>query len=533
MTVPGFDAFDDRTTYPQALARRAEWHPDRPYLEDVAGRRLTFSAAHAQALTWADALRRLGVQQGDRVAVLMPPSFEAAMAWLGAAWLRAVEVPINTNYRGELLRYLLLDSGSCILIADARYADRLGTVLPGLPNLRVVVLIGTSEVAPDVGADAGVEVIAGEQFLAGAVPATGLDEPQIWDIAGVLYTGGTTGPSKGVVIPWGFYRIGCAILDDLTPDDAFYAPFPMFHGIGKVALMSMAYSGGRDVIREQFQTQYFWDDVDAHRCTFTVLLPTLFGWLLAQPKTPADRSHALRAVMGYGDLSSFKERFGVRIYNQWGMTEAGNPIGRRDVTDNWGSCGRVRPGYQVRIVDQRDFEVPVGEVGELIVRTERPWTVNLGYLGKPERTVEQWRNGWIHTGDAFRQDAGGNFYFVDRLRDYIRRRGENISSFEVEAIVRKHPAVVEVAAIGVPSEDGEDEVKICCVLAPDRQITPPELLEFLIPLMPRFMVPRYLEFVAQLPKTPSSGTVRKVELRANPLNEHTWDRVAAGRMVPR
>jgi crotonobetaine/carnitine-CoA ligase len=187
----------------------------------------------------------------------------------------------------------------------------------------------------------------------------------------------------------------------------------------------------------------------------------------------------------------------------------------------------------VRIVDEHDIEVPAGVVGELIVRTRVPWTVNAGYLGMPEQTAEAWRNGWFHTGDAFRYDEDGNFYFVDRIKDSIRRRGENISSFEVEAYVNEHPAVLESAAIAVPSEHGEDEVKVCVVLKPDGILEPEELIEHLIPRMPRFMVPRYVELVDALPKTEATQRVQKVLLREEPLNDKTWDREKARISVPK
>jgi crotonobetaine/carnitine-CoA ligase len=246
-----------------------------------------------------------------------------------------------------------------------------------------------------------------------------------------------------------------------------------------------------------------------------------------------DKMHSLKYVTLISDMDAARKRFNVTVNTHFGMTEAGVPFGRNNVTDNFSSCGRVKPGYEVRLVDDLDFEVPVGEVGELIVRNAEPWTLSQGYFGKPEKTIESWRNGWLHTGDALRRDAEGNYYFVDRKRDYMRRRGENISSFEVEAIVSQHPELAEVAAIGVPSEHGEDEVKIVVVRRDGSALTHEELLYFLIPRMPRFMVPRYIEFAKTLPRTPATQHVRKVELRVTPLNKNTWDREAAGIEIPR
>jgi crotonobetaine/carnitine-CoA ligase len=231
-------------------------------------------------------------------------------------------------------------------------------------------------------------------------------------------------------------------------------------------------------------------------------------------------------------VAEFERRFGVRVMTSYGMTEIGMPFvsdGSNLANDT--SCGRLVPGwagYEVRIVDEHDQPLPPNEAGELVVRTREPWVLNRGYHGKPEATAAAWRNGWFHTGDAFVCDEDGNYYFFDRIKDAIRRRGENISSFEVEALVNEHPEVVESAAIAVPSEYSEDEVKVCVVRADGSTLTESQLIEFLVPRMPKFMVPRYVEFVEALPKTEGTMRTRKFELRTEPLNDATWDREAAG-----
>jgi crotonobetaine/carnitine-CoA ligase len=257
------------------------------------------------------------------------------------------------------------------------------------------------------------------------------------------------------------------------------------------------------------------------------------GLLMLLPPDPSDRDVPLQRVyMGplIPQVEEFKERFGVVVGSGFGMTEIGVPIG----TDgfelaNTTSCGRIRegyPGYQVRIVDEHDEEVPVGTVGELVVRADEPWVITPGYWRQPEKTAEAWRNGWFHTGDGFRCDEDGNYYFVDRIKDAIRRRGENISSFEVEALVGQHPCVQECAAVAVPSELSEDEIKVVVVPRPDTTIDPAELIEFLEPRMPKFMLPRYVEVIDGLPKTDATFRTRKVELRRAGLTPTTWDREA-------
>jgi crotonobetaine/carnitine-CoA ligase len=238
-------------------------------------------------------------------------------------------------------------------------------------------------------------------------------------------------------------------------------------------------------------------------------------------------------------LDDFKARFGVRVATSYASVEQGPALhvsGWDTSSSTWKSCGRLRqgyPGFEVRIVDGSDYDVPRGEVGELIVRSSEPWTMSAGYYGMPDRTAEAWRNGWFHTGDAFTCDQAGNYYFVDRVKDCIRRRGENISSFEVEAEVNAHPEVIESAAIGVPSQFGEEEVKILVVRQPESDLTAEELIHFLIPRMPRFMVPRYVQFVTEVPKTEATMRVKKYLLRDTAIDETTWDREKTDIKLPR
>jgi crotonobetaine/carnitine-CoA ligase len=526
--VEEFDRFE---TLPSVIARRAENHPQRIYLQDTAGRSLTFQQTQALALKWAAALGRAGVGEGDRVGVMLPPCLEAAVVWLGIGWVQGIEVPINIAYRSHMLHYVLQDSAVKILVIEQSYLERLAEVGHRLDSLKMVIVINVTTPFP---AGLKVSLVRVEEFLHNIESVKDLPVPKPWNKAGMIYTSGTTGPSKGILYPWGFWTLLAKMfIDYLGPDDAFYAPFPMFHGSGKMPILAMAFAGGRVVIREAFNTRLFWSDIDNYECTFTMLLPTMAQWLLSQPPSPDDTRHFLKHVLMYGNLQAVRHRFGLKVHTSFGSGEAGNPFVGHDVIANFTSCGKIRPDYEVRIVDEYDYDVPVGEVGELLVRTKPPWTMNLGYFGQPEKTLETRQNGWYHTGDAFRCDEQGNYYFVDRKKDYMRRRGENISSFEVEALVTQHPQVAEVAAIGVASEHGEDEIKIVVVLHPGQQLLPEELIAFLIPRMPRFMIPRYIEFVSELPKTDATFRVRKVELRENPLNERTWDREVAGILLPK
>jgi crotonobetaine/carnitine-CoA ligase len=232
------------------------------------------------------------------------------------------------------------------------------------------------------------------------------------------------------------------------------------------------------------------------------------------------------------DAAAFSRRFGCDIYTVFNMTEVSTPILSGKNPSPLGTCGTPRPGVEVRIVDENDCEVAPGTVGELIVRTDAPWTMNHGYFRNPEATARAWRNGWFHTGDAFRADADGHYFFVDRIKDAIRRRGENISSFEVETEVCAHPAVKEAAAVAVPSEHAEDEVLVAVSLVEGASLDPAELIRFLLPRMAHFMVPRYVRVVPELPKTPTQK-VQKHLVRSEGVTADTWDRVAAGIEVKR
>jgi crotonobetaine/carnitine-CoA ligase len=259
------------------------------------------------------------------------------------------------------------------------------------------------------------------------------------------------------------------------------------------------------------------------------------NFITKRPSGPEDRDHPLKKVIIAPlseDAPAFAARFGVETYTLYNMTEISTPLVSELNPTKIGSCGKARKGVELRLVDEHDCEVATGDVGELLVRTDAPWALNSGYYKNPEATAAAWRNGWFHTGDAFRRDEQGRYYFVDRFKDALRRRGENISSFEVEALVNAHPGVLESAVIPVPSEWGEDEIKVCVVRS-DVTLTEEQLVRDLVATMPRFMIPRYVELVESLPKTEAMQRVKKVLLRDDPLNERTWDREAAGVDIPR
>jgi crotonobetaine/carnitine-CoA ligase len=524
---------------PHLLAERARSTPDRLAMVDVAGRQCTYADLQHSCLTWAGALRRLDVQAGEPVLTMLPNSFECYEVWLGVAWLRAIEVPANNMYRGDMLRYVIDNSTARVVVISVRYLDRLAEVIADLPGVEVVVVPDADDA--DL-ADLGVRVLGRQGFFDGVAPADDLEGPGYHDIMAMIYTSGTTGPSKGVLVPWAeLYEFVRVTPEGMVPEGgAYYTVYPGFHVSGKSSLYLAARYHAHIVIRESFSLTEFWSDIRAHDVKAAGLIGPLAAMLLLPPRQPDDADTPLeRVYMGplVPQLDEFRERFGVQVGTGFGMTEIGAPIASNGFDlANSTSCGRLRTGpphYEARVVDELDEPVPPGTVGELVVRARDPWVLNVGYWRMPDKTAAAWRNGWFHTGDAFRCDEDGNFYFVDRLKDAIRRRGENVSSFEVEAGVNQHPAVAESAAVGVPSALGEEEIKVVVVPRPGEQLDPQELVEFLIPRMPRFMIPRYVEIAESLPKTDATFRTRKVELREDLINERTWDRESHGVAFPK
>ena len=525
---------DRNLVLPHLITQLAERLGDQPAVINVTGPSVTFRELNDEVLRWAAAYQRAGLSAGETVVTMLPNSLEAYYAWLGAAWVGALEVPANNMYRGSMLRYLIENSEAQTVLLAERFVERLAEVAPELTRLKKVIVPDATGDLPDL----PFEVVRGDEFLAGIEPARDLPGPEARDVMAIIYTSGTTGPSKGVLVPWAeLYYFANSLPDDLLgPGDRYYSPYPAFHMSGKSALYQTAITDSTLVIRESFSATAFWDDIRDNDITSLALLGPLAQILFQMPATDRDADNKVHS-MALGpiipQIEEFKERFGIpRHTTGYGMTESGIVAFGGWNPPNYKTCGKPRqgpPGYEVRVVDEFDEPVPAGTAGELIVRCSEPWCMNLGYWQMPEKTAEAWRNGWFHTGDGFIIDEDGWMYFVDRMKDAIRRRGENISSFEVEGIVNQHPEVQETAAIGVPSELGEDDVKILVVRTPDASLTAPDLLAFLESRMPRFMLPRYIEFVTEFPKTDATFRTQKVKLRENALNDATWDREAAKR----
>ncbi len=503
----------------------AQKRGERDYVLFENGDRWTYAALRARVVATAVGLQRLGVRQGDHVAAWLPNGREALLAFYAINYLGAVFVPFNTAYRGKLLEHVLANSDATLLIAHAGLLDRLGDI--DAAAIDTVVVVGDGAPPARFAAVAFAALDGDEADLA---PLVRPIEP--WDNQSIIYTSGTTGPSKGVLSSY------CHLYTNAGPDswhfihgeDRFLVNMPIFH-IGGLGLpFVMLARGGSIALMENYSTERFWDFVRDTQCTAMFLLGVMATFLMKAPASPRDREHRIRAAFMVPLTEAagpFHARFGVDIYTIFNMTEVSSPIVSDANPVKAGTCGKVRPGAEVRLVDGNDCEVPVGAVGEMLVRTDRPWAMNSGYYKNPDATAAAWRNGWFHTGDAFRRDAEGYFYFVDRVKDAIRRRGENISSFEVESEIIAHPHVREAAVIGVPSEYSEDEVMAVIAAVPGQSIDCAELIEFLTGRMSYFMIPRYIRILDELPKT-ASAKVQKAELRVAGITADCWDRDKAG-----
>jgi len=505
------------------LAQWAESTPDTPFALFADGIAWTFAETAQQAWSAANGLAALGIKKGDTVLCWLPSGPTALRTWFGANTLGAAYVPLNPAYRGGLLEHAINTSGARVMVAHAALVDRLAAMQ--LTALRQVVVIGkTSQ-------ELAVEVLD-ERALTGPASAPTSARVAPWDTLALIYTSGTTGASKAVRCSYQHHATYCeGLFPTQSSNDRWLVSVPMFHVAGTTAVYGALQRGGSVAILEGFRTAGFFDDIRRFGATHTTIIGAMATFLLNAPPRPDDRDHTLRTALIVplvSDPGGFSRRFGVQVFTGYGGTEVTCPI-RSDYAPQLAeSCGRAwNSEYELRIVDEHDQEVPTGAVGELMVRHATPWSLTDGYDGMPDATARLWRNGWLHTGDALRVDADGNYFFVDRIKDAIRRRGENISSLEVEHEIMAHPDVLEAAVVAVAAAEGEDEVRAFVVMRAGTSLGPRELAEWLIPRLAHFMVPRYIDLLDDFPRT-DSQKIRKAALRDRPLDSSTWDREAAG-----
>ena len=522
-----------QSTIPELLFARLESDPHSDYL-DVCGDTVSAAEVLDVAARLASSLRTLGVVQGDRVATLIENSIEGVFAWWGIILSGAIAVPINTAYKGDYLRHQLSDSGSKVVIVASEFFDRLEAVASTVESLVHVVVIGES--APPLSGRATVrwnDVLATEPVL----PSIST-KPS--DLGTFIYTGGTTGLSKGCMLSHNYHealtrQIG--ICWERTADDVVWTPLPLFHfNAITTAVMGPLVFGGRSAIYRRFSVSNFWPEMNRVGATITSTLGTM-AYLLAHdvdrpemPRSGAPEANTSLRLLGAAPMpvevdDIIKNRFGLTTFSgAYGVTEASliswQPPGGYNKPN---AAGVINDEYfDVRIFDDDDNEVPRGSRGEIVIRPKRPEVMFAGYWGRPEVTVESSRNWWYHTGDVGIIDEDDFLFFVDRKADYLRRRGENIASFEVESVIMGHGQIADVAVHAVPSPLTEDDLKITATLVAGATLSEEELFLWCVEQLPYFALPRYIEFREELPRSPV-GRVLKRELRDEGVTEASWD----------
>ncbi|SMF65605.1 MULTISPECIES: AMP-binding protein [unclassified Pseudomonas] len=507
------------------LEYRASTTPQSQFALFEGGDEWTFEETLREVKSTAKALKVLGVRKGDCIGVWLPNSADLIRVWFAINYLGAIFVPLNTAYRGTILEHCIKTANIKFLFLHPDLVPRLAEVNDlGLSDL--LVLGGMPAVEID-GVKIHPEAASRAEFYDDIVRA----DTAPWDTQMIIYTSGTTGPSKAVLVSYLQLFTGSeASFKHTSSTDRFLANLPLFHVTGVAMIMRAILSGASFAMINSFKTREFWEVVKKTRSTSAILMGVMATFLIKCEPAAVEKTHGLKSVMIVPlseNSTAFSKRFNCDVYTAFAMSEISTPLLSGVNPQPLGTCGTPRDGVEVRLVDEHDCEVPRGEVGELIVRADRPWSFSHGYLGNAEATASAWRNGWFHTGDGFRQDIEGNFIFVDRIKDSIRRRGENISSFEVEAEICTHAAIKEAAVVAVPSELGEDEILAVISLVPDHELSPRDLIYYLVDRLPYFMVPRYVRILQELPKT-HTLKVQKNLLRRDGLVPDVFDREAEG-----
>ena len=530
----------DGWTVGRMLSRQAAERPDAPALQWQSEKPLSYGELYECCRRVAGGLRSLGVQRDDKVLIMLPNRTEIVLSWFGVTLLGAAEVPINTAYRTSWLTHEVNDCGARVAIVDEEFVERFEEIAGDLVALKTIVVVGDSSGSGDGRRTKGLEAHSWSE-LTEAGPIDEPEETHFDDVMGILYTSGTTGASKGVIVPYGLSGIFAqAIIDSaqLTSDDVAYVCNPLFHGNAQfMQVLPIMLSGGRVSLWPKFSASRWLSQIRESGATITNSIGVILQFIHGQEPRDDDADNPLRRVLVQPApkdiVEDFEARFGVTCLEGYGMTEIG-VVTYRHMDDPLkpGAAGKpIDEWFDVKIEDPETGESqPPGEPGAIVVRPKSSGILMQGYHNLPEKTLEAWRELWFHTDDMATLDEDGHLIFADRAKDMIRRRGENISSYTIESNVAEHPAVNEAAAFAVPSDLGEgseDEVKVCIILNDGEDVDPAQLHDFCAERMPHFAVPRYIEFVTEIPRTPNQK-VRKKDLRDRGITDETWDREAAG-----
>lgn len=508
---------------PFMLERNAQNAPSRTCCKFADGASWSYAETLALTKQTAAYFSSIGVKRGDLVLAWLPNSPDMLRTWFALNYIGAVFVPLNLDYRGRILEHVIRETQSEILLAHPELIERLDDI--DTSELKMVLAVGGSD-----GRTGDNIEVRGTQ-LDFASEMTEPADVNVWDLQMVVFTSGTTGPSKGVLCPYlQMVTVGKGSYGYMNEDDCILIDLPMFHVGGVSPAMAAITNCATMALYDGFSTRDFWQRIkDSNATTTSGLIGSMAAFLVKAPELPNEKDNPLRMLtcMLNEQAIQVAKRYDFSLCSGFNMSELSVPLVTEVDCGIAGSCGKPRTGCECRVVDEHDYECAPGEVGELLVRTDQPWETSLGYLNRPDATAVAWRNGWFHTGDLVKKDSDGNFFFVDRLKDAVRRRGENVSSLEVESEVLSYDAVAEAAVVGMPSELGDEDILVAVVAKPNETIDAEELIEFLIPLMPHYMVPRFVRVMDELPKT-ATNKLMKYALRDEGVTSDTWDAEAAG-----
>jgi crotonobetaine/carnitine-CoA ligase len=507
----------------ELLESRARSSPDHVFAV-FENREIDFRTLETNVCRLAYGLSKIGVGAGQRVAVMLGNHPDHVFTFFALCALGAVWVPVNVNLRGASLEWVLSKTSPKVIIAEGKYWE-LVEPLSSAPSLEAVVLREAGAGLPKSAAAVDFAAVAAEDSRPPAAA------PAIQDTRAIMFTSGTTGMPKGALMTERMLRAcatGAGLAADVKAGDVFLLWEPIYHSAGaEICILALQESITLAIV-PRFSASRFWDQVHRHRVTKLHYLGGVLEILLKGAPRPDDRSHSVSIAFGAGCphriWEVFEQRFGIRIREVYGLTE-GSGFTTLNASGKVGSIGKPYPYLDVLIVDEDGNPLPPGRVGEIIMRGKKPGLITEGYWENAEATAAALRNGWLYTGDLGRCDEEGDFYYVGRRKDSIRRRGENISAWEVERIFNAHPMIQESAVIGVPAEVGEEEIKAFIQCVPGAALDPGELIRWCEPRMPYFQIPRYIAWVSGFEKTPT-GRIRKSHLSRN--TEDCWDRERAG-----
>jgi crotonobetaine/carnitine-CoA ligase len=502
------------------LEGRAKDQPDRSIVRFEDGH-LTYADIERGSTEMAAGFESLGLAKGDTVATMLDNGPDAVLVWFGLAKAGIVEVPINGALSGELLIEQIGGADCRAVVVSDDYLEQVREVAPVLSGLRHIITTGSRQ---------------DEELSLSGIRHRDVERTSLviapTQTAVVLFTSGTTGPSKGVELQHSAnYRLAEAVVlhAGMGSDDVLFTAFPLFHIAARfVSVVAAMLADAEVVVHRHFSASGFWDICRAEGITAIHYLGSVPMMLHKQPAKHDDVDNPVRIAYGAGlpagIWEEFQRRFGLQAFELYGSTEQGVTAMMSSRHRVRGSCGPAVSWVDLEIHDERDTPVPAGVAGEIVVRPREPGIFFGGYRGMPEATLASWRNLWFHTGDIGYLDRDGSLFFMGRLKDAIRYRGENISAWEVERVLMAHQAVAEAAAVGVASDLGEEDLLV--VIVPEsEEPTPEEIIAHCEALLPAHAVPRYIKLVAALPKTPSDR-VEKFRLRADGVAAGTWDRLA-------